>query len=324
MTQPPSVTPETDILTVAQLMANAQTYTLPVCEAQKIVGVIDIHQLKESIQSSPNQDAILKNIRVRQATTISHDDSIRNAISLMHHHRNKWIVVTDIHNQPRGIIHTGHLLSVMLVDDNKQRFGKNRAPWTNWAFDTEPNEFSDRPLNTIITPNPAPVVTKIDAQQIMHNLLLQHSNAVVVMENNQISGIVTIRELCEAYSKAEPAEEVSIAMQRPSASVTDHEFLRAQSELRHFVSKMNKRLPIQRIEVGVEEPKYSNRQTAIYNTAITVIPYTKGTYYAQGHEKLFSYSIRSALKQIEKQQQRDHQESTNYDTPSISELTREI
>lgn len=321
--KPPEINLETSLFEIARLMASEHIYMLPVLEGIDIIGTVSIEDIKSIINSDQEVKAqVINNIRVRQIISISEKDSVRQALSLIKNESAEWIVVTNEAGNAIGLYHVGHILQVLLADDNKQRFGKNGIDWTNWSFDNEGHQIIDNQFTHLVKPLSIVSIPEVESEQIVNELSKPNIFAVVTTQNKVISGMVTIQDLAQAYSNLDSTEKLNIIIKKPSNSVDSHEFLQTQEDLNRFFTKMNNRIPIQRIEVSVEEPKYSTQETVVYNTSINVIPFTKGYYHASGSDQRYSLSVRNALDQIEKQHRRDHVLQNQHRNTSISEVTR--
>lgn len=75
--------------------------------------------------------------------------------------------------------------------------------------------------------------------------------------------------------------------------------------IKNFGEKMNKRNPLQRIEVNFNDPKYPSGRTVFYQAHIVALFAHGKTYFAYSKRRRFLVSLREAISEIKKQIQRE-------------------
>ena len=129
------------------------------------------------------------------------------------------------------------------------------------------------------------------------------------------------RNLLEAIARIIPEDEINIVVEKPSQNVSAQEFADSYQDLTQFVQRMNQRIPLQRVEVRIQEPKFATKKTAQFDITLQIDPYSGGQYIAYAKSKMYGQSLRMAMKQIKTQFQRDHVARSKHKKKSLAEVT---
>jgi hypothetical protein len=117
-------------------------------------------------------------------------------------------------------------------------------------------------------------------------------------------GFLSLRDLLVGIASLKPQKDINLIISKPSTAVSDEEVQKVGEHLAKFGQKLNSRVAIEKIEVNVEEPKYSSGETAVFNTSLIVTPLAGRKIIAKTKSSSFIDGIQAATEQIVKQERR--------------------
>jgi len=162
---------------VAQLMISKKG-RLGVFDAGVLVGVITASDLIKSLPDVPETEAKVDDFMTRDVVTADENDSVIRVAGMMGRQRIGSVIVTR-HGEPFGIFTERDLLTAFLA--------KGRALFSEVGPDCS------SPLITI------PAGTSV--HKAAATMALKHVRRLPIVKDEKIVGIITARDLVEAYAK---------------------------------------------------------------------------------------------------------------------------
>lgn len=318
------ITPETSIGQIAKYMAGERIDIVPVFEDDQLSGIITTASMADEIKQN---GALLDQISLDPTTVevCQIGQTVREVYPLLRKKGVEQVVVTDQFGKLQGVISRVDLKHAFIHPTEKQRFGKDAHRPTDWAFDEEKIKRLDDPIRNYFNPEIS-VVSEDEAEKAIIRSLLNKPEIPLVIRGSLglPAKLITFRDLLHALGSLENTHNsVNIIIKNPGNNVSPAEYDRAIRYINSFAEKMSRRNSLEKIEINSEEAKYPSQKTAIFDITVIVVPYGKGQYIAQAKAKNFFQGLNSAVKQIEKQFQRDHVVKSNHKRKSLAENTFE-
>jgi len=324
--RPIKITEDSSLEEIASYMAGEQIFTLPVFKGKKLIGTIKAESiLSEIVSDKKLLTKVSKLLKLYPARTVNSDEEVKNVHVLLKQPRLPVVIVSDKSGKFLGSLDRNSLISAFTYPADKLRFGKNGNRPTDRSFDEEHVSSLSGSINTFI--NPGLILAKeSSSEDLIMKLLSSGQKHVFNKSNDNLISFLSFENLLAVYAGLKQGNQINITIKKPTENVSESEFLKTYNDIEAFAHKIDKRLSLERVEVTVEEPKYPNHKTAVFNTTVVIIPYGKGHYVAQSKGIAYSQSVKSSLAQISKQLRRDR---VNYLHPakrdkSISQMTMDL
>lgn len=309
LTHPPFLTEESKVKDVLEDMFNLRIFQLPVFEKgtkkKKVIGGIFLKDIFTAFE--------------KQVLTLSEEINLDKIYSVEEHKLTEEIfsdfrslkvtdvAVVDKSGKLVGLVTRKDLQASYIHPSNRQRFHKDadvRAD--NISFDSEQSYRWQEKILKHESKNLFVLNRDLDKKEMVKKLIeSSFYDAVVTDESNRPIGILTSEGILKTILKEQQVSNFEIKFERPSRSVSDKEFNDSIEILTSFGKKITKMIPLQRLEVKIEEPKYSTQKTVVYNTLIKSYHNHGKFYIAHSKKKDFLRSIREAINQIHKQYRRE-------------------
>lgn len=309
---PPHITEKTPLYDVVDHMLSLRIITLPVFDEKKNpVGVIRAKPILKGLSEDKDLMTYMsRTLQPRSPITAPIDSTVEDIYQIMRQKRKSRIILVNEEGALSGIIAKSDLMNAFLHPTPKQRFSKKIGDkGFSVTFDEEKEYRREDPARkfSVEMVNTASADTPMN--EVIVRLIDSERNSIVLTDrDNRPRGFLSIRDLLETVATLRPEEELQVSFNRPSKDVSEEELEEAVEHLHHFAKKLNKRIPLKRVEVNFEEPKYANGQTAMFNTSVVVTPVEGEKLIAKTQRRIFLDGVRSATDQIEKQERRDSDE----------------
>jgi predicted transcriptional regulator len=324
--QPLLITKETPLYQIAEFMGSEKVFLLPVFEKDTVIGTIAAVDIVKRIYHD-------EDLKIATAGELQEDKPVVQKINakvkdiypLLRENGVGEVIIVDKVGKVLGVVTRSDLKHAFIHPTSKQRFHKDNYRSDDISFDTEKKLREDDPIRNYLTERVPVTFNDATAQEKMLALLDSDSDFIVITDKaSRPTGILSFRNILKAIAKLKPEQEVNITFEKPSRNVSVNEFEKAYDDLFEFVQKMNKRLPLERVEVRVHEPKFTTKETVEYDITLQIDPLSGGQYIAHSKAKIFGQSLRFAIKQIEKQFQKDHAIKKSHQRKSLSESSSEV
>jgi CBS domain-containing protein len=171
------ICPPFEIREAARSMINKKG-RLVVFVCGKLAGIITASDLIREMPDAPETSFVVDDFMTKEIVSVDEDETVLNAAGIMGKKRVGSVIVTR-DKKPSGIFTERDLLSTFIVQSR--------------PLDTPVGEACSFPLKT------APAGISIhEAAKIM---AAQHIRRLPIMKKRQLAGIITARDLVEAYAK---------------------------------------------------------------------------------------------------------------------------
>ncbi|MEN3007023.1 MAG: CBS domain-containing protein [Candidatus Methanosuratincola petrocarbonis] len=171
-----TIRPQATIREAARTMIK-QKGKLVVTEDRKAVGIVTASDLIKSLPEAPETTVLVKYFMTRKVRTVDPEEKIVNAAKIMGKERIGSLIVTK-EGKPWGIFTERDLLSKVIYKEV--------------SLEEEVQKFASSPLITI------------ESDWSIHRAAMlmasRHVRRLPVLEDGELSGIITARDLVEAYS----------------------------------------------------------------------------------------------------------------------------
>lgn len=323
--KPQAINLDNSLFEIAAYMASQQIYTLPVFDGEKVVGVIKAHDLLYELQKDDDLlQALSDTLTFSPVISVGASDTVRHVYTELKQSGIIAAIMQDSSGNLKGLVDRNDLKAALILPINKQRFGKNGRPPTDRAFDEEPFDGLGEPVSKYLRPNILVEDAGLPKSELINKLLTSRQSILFIKsKNSKTPGSISLGNLLEVFASLKMEKSVNIMIKKPGSNVHETEYKKAYRHLEDFASMINKRLPLERIEVTVEEPKHPDQSTAIFNTTLILIPLGKGHYVAQSKAGTYTQGLKSAIKQVEKQIRRDRS-YIRKSQKSLSENTMDV
>jgi CBS domain-containing protein len=170
------ICPPFEIREAARTMINKRG-RLAVFVCGKLAGIITASDLIRELPDAPETSLVVDDLMTKMVVSVDEEETVQSAAGIMGNKRVGSVIVTR-NKKPSGIFTERDLLSSFLAQSR--------------PLDTPIGEASSYPLKT------APAGISIhEAATIM---AAQHIRRLPIMKKKQIAGIITARDLVEAYA----------------------------------------------------------------------------------------------------------------------------
>ncbi len=314
MFKPMKITEDSSIYEIARYMSDEQIYMLPYLEEDTVVGVIKAQTIANVIQKDDKiLESVANSLDYKKAETVSHNASMSEIYSILSDKVSLGVVAIDEKGKAKDYISRQEMINTFTQPSDKQRFGKDGHPSTNWAFDEEKVKRLDDSIHKYLSGRTVYATSDSSVKDNIHNLFSSQQEAIIIVDDEQKpQKLLSMQQILQSFALLQPGSGVNIVLQKPGTNVSNEEFNKSYKSLITFSEKMNKRTPLEKMLVSTEEPKYQNQKTAVFNSTIIIVPYNEGQYVAKAKGESYTQSLNSAMKQIEKQQRRDHLQTNTF------------
>lgn len=185
----PTVSPDQDVSDAAKLIFKTGLRALPVVEKNKVVGIISIHDIVDSISKSKSFRQTLAETIMSIPDVITEDTDIGKVRVLMREKNISRIPVIDGDQRIKGIVTTLDLL--------KSIKPRERMSWYSMA--AEKYRIMDIPVSTVMDRKLITVDKKTSLTEIAGLMSRYKKDGVIVIEDEIPVGVVTTKDLLEIY-----------------------------------------------------------------------------------------------------------------------------
>lgn len=324
--QPMIITKDTPLYKIAEFMAFEKVYLLPVFNQDEVIGTISAVDIVKRILHDENlKSSVAEEIISDDPITEKMNAKVKDVYPLLKANGVSEVLIVDKVGKVCGVVKRSDIKHAFIHPTDKQRFHKDNNRNDDWSFDTEKRLREDDPIRNYLTEYvPTTHETSTNQEKVLALLNADSDFIVITDKASRPTGILSYRNILQAIAKLKPEDEVNIIFEKPSQNVTQSDFAIAYEDLNRFVQKMNRKTLIERVEVRIQEPKYATKQTAEFEITLQIDPLSGGQFIAHSKSKIFGQSLRFAMKQIEKQFQKDHAIRKSHNRKSLSESSTEV
>jgi len=305
--QPPLITKSTQLYDVALYMLESHLYSLPVFDEDKqIIGVISSKSIFQNLLKDQGLLTYISfTIELHTPVTARNNSTVGDIFQIMTNASVSRVILVDEKGVLSGIVSRKDLFSAYMEPSDKQRFGKNGMPQTDRAFDKEKEYRKEDPIKNYATGSVFTLSNDIEQKKMIKELITSGKNSVVLVDDHRKPvGFLSMNDILTGLASTRPEEKINLIMTKPTSNVSEEDVKKAEEYLTIFGQKINKKIPIDKIEITFEEPKTSTGGSTVFNTSLIVSPVTGESMVSKTKNRSFMAGIHNAVEQIEKQERR--------------------
>ncbi|MBI2601395.1 CBS domain-containing protein [Candidatus Daviesbacteria bacterium] len=304
LVHPPEIYDTTPFYQTADFMNELRIYTLPILtKKKKFKSAINAKDfIRQLLKDKSLLKQVAQNLELGNITTADIHATVGQIYDKLRKKGITRICLVDKLGKLTGIVTRSDIKHAFIHPTPKQRFAKNLSYSTSWSFDEEKVKRLDDPVRNYFTEFVETTSDRLSNEEIIKKLLKSGKNSSVVLTDAEKPiGIVSISTILKTISKLKPQENINVVFKKPSNNVDTNQINEVKNLLQEFGQKMNKRWSIKRIEFHINEPKYTNLKTALYNITLVLVPVAGKPVVSKSKDKVFLVAVRSAIREIEKQ-----------------------
>lgn len=329
MIKPMHVELDSPLFAVAEFMAGARVYTLPVFKKEKLVGAITADSLLEQLPEHEDLFTLTKaEIKLRTPITTSMHEKVKTIHSIFKRKNVSRVVVTDEQGAVVGIVTQRDILPVYIhprrertKTSTKVRHGLREREQT---FDEEKKVTGDDPVMTYMTENviTAPVGTA--AAELLNTMQEQEVHSIILVDaDNKPQHFVSRYDFLKALSQIEPELGAPISFYTPSkVGITNFQENLALMQLRLFIAKFNKQLAIRRAVIHFDVIRNAARMTKLFESKLQVHTDSGKKFFASAKEWEMDEAVRQTINKVARQFKsfESRLNDNNNDTQALSSM----
>ncbi len=258
-----TIAPEATVLDAATILLEKGVRGLPVVEGGEVTGLVSQVDLIDALTDVPD----LRNIEAKQhmrnpVITVDHTDGIAQARRIMLDRNISHLPVTRDGGLV-GIVTSDAIVHTFITPASKT----TRGDVGGRKVTRFPGKVSD-----IMDPRPLTVGPEADMLQVVQGMSRSGKTACLMVEDDEVHGIVTPRELLALIAALKAEEEPPIYI----VGITDEDFFEravAEDKLRRIVERSMKMYPeITEVSVKVKKQRSQGERTRYSLSARVVGP----------------------------------------------------
>ncbi len=300
MISPKNITPDMDIHEAAYYLFTSHLPLVPVFEDNNVVGILEIKNLIKVYAEKDKEFASIPAIDVatHEVITISENDSIGNALSIMRDNKITRLPVIDKNNKPVGMISLHDVIEKLL----KPKY-RSTSPKTHVRTGDEKIHLTEVPVKEIMNNilHGADPLTPID--EIIKMMDKLSISSVVLVEKDEIKGIITDKDLLGWISSHYNKEDKFTVIYSIAGDVRDLYKEELEDAIRHVkdaLQRFEDFLKSGKMYIYIKEHEEKFRSVPLYHIRMRLIS-EKGSFIASGESWGLYNAVGNVWKKIRDQ-----------------------
>jgi len=259
MVKSPKITEENSLFDVAKHMVALKTYTLPIFDSKKkIIGVVSVSDI---IKSLKNEKELLKTIKLQKVIFVSMHDKVRDVYNLLRKEKTSRVLVVDSKGKMLGLITRHDLQKVFTIPPARGRSTRNKNNRTFVIDDKDLKKF-DFPVSEYMNTHVITLPDSANSASIIKKMNAENVNSIVLVTNGgKPKGIVSVKNILEALSKAKPKKMVNFSLTDHHRVLLDEEKEKIKNLAENFAEKIGRSKPVRSMKAEVSA--YYNKKSKI-------------------------------------------------------------
>jgi predicted transcriptional regulator len=285
ITHPPRLHPEDDLHRAAQLMIDSDLTMLPVEQADVIVGIVRTSDVLGVLGQEIDSDLVARDIMSTPVETMPPDGLLSTAANTIQRHDISRIPVVE-DEKVIGLLNIGSVIANMLNHNRADIFllGEHQELQNTHVRNAMERDFA--------TEHPESPLSAIADR------MASGARTIIITTEGDAEGIITQRDVLEAYLVSEPEEQVlSIGVAVKDDSINTH---RAREELEGFASKYAEQLGIGTVKATLDKQTEQHKGKPHITTKLRIFT-DRVAISANGSGWGEAHSVKEALRKAEKQ-----------------------
>ncbi|HRN96674.1 MAG TPA: CBS domain-containing protein [Candidatus Levybacteria bacterium] len=269
----PTLTPSSSLHDAIRFMMDTRLYELPVVDKNKeIKGVISLSTiLKTLLKDEIIMTFLAECIEYRKPVIRKHEGTVDDVFHLLRDKNVSRVILTDKRGKVNGIVTRSDIQIAFLRPIEKQRFRRPTEDSKNTRFSSEEKYREDEPIERFSQKVVFTVPEDTPKRLILQQLIESDYNSVVIVDRlEKPVGFLSVRDIVHCLATLEPNITTPIIFEKPDSSVSNVHVEKAQKKIEQLIRKLSKIQPIEKVEVAVNEQKFSNKKIAEFQTRITI------------------------------------------------------
>ncbi|MDO8551703.1 MAG: CBS domain-containing protein [bacterium] len=308
----PRIFIDDSLIKVVDSMLSTRLYRLPVIDNEsKIVGVLAVQDILNDFANSRSLlRQISSKVTFRKPITASIKTKVKDIFTDFRKMKISRFILVDEKGKMVGIVARSDIKEAFIKTKPRERFVKNAVPFMNEVFEAEEVYRGDDPVSEYYTPSVFTTDTEEDVTEIVRKLIVSEFKSLVIKNKaNRPVGFISYRDLLEAIVSLMPKEKISLTFEYPKAKISGPEMNQAGKILERRINKLDRLATIEKVEVSFDEAKFQGGKIIYFETSIRVTRTGKNLF-TKAKGETFLNSIEEALKEIEIQAFKVHQDKT--------------
>jgi len=228
----PEVLENSSLIEIAERMLQSNTQVVPISNKEgEIIGIVrDIDLLSKVIEKEFGKLNVIE-FATTDMITLSEDDSIGKALAIFRDNNISRAPILD-NNEVVGIVTMHDIITKYIIPKERARIGE---------FKGEKIHSTTIPVKEIMTSPVIYVGLEGKTKEVIELMKEHNISDVLIIENDRLLGIITKKDLLEAYIKFSKIEKgFSIQLVGDYELVDDFDRLKIERDLNNFASKLEK------------------------------------------------------------------------------------
>lgn len=315
---PPQITPETPVSEVAQYMVDTRLYTLPVFnESGKLSGIISSPVMLRGLsRNSTFIDEMSKSIKTSDPETAEASITITEAYNQLRKTGSSRLLLLDEKKKIAGIITRRDIETAFAKHRKKERFTASigRTGVNLQRIDQNVPVEDKTPAIEFASKSVITISENDSIKSAIKRMIESRVPSIVIVDKYRIpKSIISTKSFLSAIAESKQAARIPIIFHHgPDGPTKDYRIQQLTSMLEKFGEKINKRMPVQRIELTIEQPKNPVGKTVAYSVKLYLLLWSGESYMgsadsfvARSRHIGLETNVREAIKEIQRQIERD-------------------
>ncbi len=310
---PPFITSSTSVQKAAQFMVDMNVYTLPIFDdKQKVIGVVNSAKILQRIIKEKNIiEDLAREIKPQKVQTATEKATIKEIYEAFRNTDQSKMVLVDDNGKLKAIITRNEIEKALMSHRKRERYsarvgeqGKNFM-----RIESEP-DIDETPAIEFASKSVISIEDKEKIKNTLNKMVDKNVSSIIILgKYGRPEEIISAGSILKALANLYPTQEIPILFHHsPDGPTKDYKLENLRAILEKFGGKVNKRFPIQRMELYIEQPKNLVGKTFAYTVKLRLSLWSGKSFFASVEEYVarskhlgLETSVREATKEIEKQ-----------------------
>lgn len=254
LVKPPRLNISDSIEKACRLMVESKIYFLPVYENDRFIGIISARRILKYIRQDARFDAKLddKTIRSHRIVTIKDTAYLSKALALFKKFKISKLVVISSSEKIAGMLTYYDLINLLSLPIERQNYASRTG---------DKHPLLKKPVKNFIHARVYSLTSDHTYKDVINELLEKEIGSIVITNNNQLYGIVTVRQILRMY--AEKNRIPTLAMQSSQLSKGSETLV--QLFINRFNRMLGTRSDVAKAHVTVTESKQGGLYKAVFS-----------------------------------------------------------
>lgn len=301
---PPHITKSTSLFDAGAFMLETNFYAVPVFNSKnEITRFVRIEKILQFIlNSSELLRSVSDLIPPHQPITASWNANVGEVYSLMREKKIGRVILVDAQNHLKGIVSRKDILKVFIAKTVHQRYVTRKMPPVSSSFDAEKIDRTDSPIMEFAHIRVFTRSNRTPKEKIVEHMLRSKLPSIVLTKDGEPVGFISRHDILKAFVFLKPHEKIPILWTKHIDYFKEYRLAKSYKIVELFFEKFNRRLPVNRVEVHVDQAKnavgYQKKQVTV---KLHVFLKSGETVLSHADDWTISAALRKALQNLDHQ-----------------------